>query len=535
MKLSDLSKKSKILLIFTCLFYAAYAGTSTVEYYWLSEGVNAAIAGDSGSFIRYSGYAVGMLLASFVLIFIAIVMRNLYMADGVLTVKDVMIRNILKRPMAAFRGKDNAYWMNLFTTDTEMYRLDYLNKFPFVAHSAVMFLSALVVLMTLSPLLAGTTLLFALLPFAISQFFTGIIQKRRSAYSAASEEQVGILKENLEGYETIRADGTWRAFHDRFHLASSEKYRGLTRLNFASVIGNKSSWDILSVIELIETALAVWLVIQGRLSAGMLLAVSSYVSSISNGAGNLIEYAMGIRSTKGLREKLKAESIQPCEEVTTDFHDAPAVVDYDHVSFSFGERQLYADMSFHFQPGGCYVIVGESGSGKSTLTKLLLKYYDDYTGTICLAGKDIRSLTEPDIYQMVSVVNQSPYLFNVSLYENITMFGAKPGKDSEEYRALLERLNLTELAKRVGDEPLGDFGDKISGGERQRINIARSLRHHPAIMIFDEPTTGLDPENAHLINEFIFSQTDMTRIVISHDWSQDYLGRFDQVVAIGQG
>ncbi|MCD8327062.1 MAG: ABC transporter ATP-binding protein/permease [Lachnospiraceae bacterium] len=535
MKLSDLSKKSKALLVLACLFYSAYAATGTVEYYWLSEGVNAAIAGDSGQFLRYSGYAVGMTLASFVLIFIAILMRNLYMADGVLTVKDAMIRNILKRSMAAFREKNNAYWMNLFTTDTEMYRLDYLNKFPFIAFSAVMFFSAFVVLMTLSPLLAWTTLLFALLPFAISRFFTGIIQKRRKVYSEASEGQVGILKENLEGYETIRADGSWRAFHDRFHRASSEKYRGLTRLNFVRDIGSKSSWDILLMIQCVGKALAVLLVIQGRLSAGMLLAVSGYVSSISNGAGNLIEYAMGIRSTKELRDKLKAESSADCEEVTTDFHDAPAAIDYENVSFSFGERRLYDNMSFRFQPGGCYVIVGESGSGKSTLTKLLLKYYDDYTGTIRLAGKDIRSLSEPDIYQMVSVVNQSPYLFNVSLYENITMFGAKPGRDSGEYRALLESLNLTELAERVGDEPLGDFGDKISGGERQRINIARSLRHHPAIMIFDEPTTGLDPENVHMINEFIFSRTDMTRIVISHDWSEDYLGRFDQVIAVGQG
>ncbi|MCD8023798.1 MAG: ATP-binding cassette domain-containing protein, partial [Lachnospiraceae bacterium] len=344
----------------------------------------------------------------------------------------------------------------------------------------------------------------------------------RRAYSDVAEEQGGILKENLEGYEAIRSDGSWRAFYDRFHLVASEKYIGLTRLNFAQTVGRYSSWDILSVIHCVEITMAVWQVMQGRLSEGMLVAVVSYVSSVSNGAGNLIEYVMAIRSTKELRSKLKAESSAPCEEITADFKDMPAVVEYEKVSFSFGARQLYQDMSFRFQPGGCYVIVGESGSGKSTLTKLLLKYYEDYTGTIYLAGKDIRGLTEGDIYQLVSVVNQSPYLFNVSLYENITMFGSKPGKNSKEYQELLNSLNLTELAKRVGDEPLGDFGDKISGGERQRINIARSMRHHPAIMIFDEPTTGLDPENARLINEFIFSQTDMTRIIIRHDWTEDY-------------
>ena len=180
-------------------------------------------------------------------------------------------------------------------------------------------------------------------------------------------------------------------------------------------------------------------------------------------------------------------------------------------------------------------MVGESGSGKSTLVKLLLKYYDDYQGTISLAGQDIRQLSEREVYKLVGVVDQSPYLFNASLYENITLFSGQPGQGSEEYQALVQKLNLTALAERVGDVPLGDFGDKISGGERQRINIARALRLDPKILVFDEPTTGLDPENVEMINEFIFDLQGVTRIVVSHNWSEDYLGRFDGVIRIGSG
>ena len=101
-----------------------------------------------------------------------------------------------------------------------------------------------------------------------------------------------------------------------------------------------------------------------------------------------------------------------------------------------------------------------------------------------------------------------------------------------EDQALLEELNLTDLAKRVGEKPLGDFGDNISGGERQRICIARAMQKHASVMVFDEPTTGLDPENVKLIQEFIFRQKHITRIVITHDWSEDYLDRFDEVIRI---
>ena len=112
------------------------------------------------------------------------------------------------------------------------------------------------------------------------------------------------------------------------------------------------------------------------------------------------------------------------------------------------------------------------------------------------------------------------------------MFSGNPKKDSDEYKNLLNDLNLTALAKQVGDVPLGDFGDNISGGERQRINIARTMLRKPEILIFDEPTTGLDPENAALIDNFIFNHKGITRIVISHNWAEDYLNRFDEIIKL---
>lgn len=144
-------------------------------------------------------------------------------------------------------------------------------------------------------------------------------------------------------------------------------------------------------------------------------------------------------------------------------------------------------------------------------------------------------MAESEILAQVSVVNQSAFLFNASLYENITMFGHTPAPDSDAYQALLEELNLTDLAKRVGEKPLGDFGDHISGGERQRICIARAMQKRAGVMIFDEPTTGLDPENVRLIQEFIFRQKHITRIVITHDWSKEYLDRFDEVIQVPGG
>jgi len=136
-------------------------------------------------------------------------------------------------------------------------------------------------------------------------------------------------------------------------------------------------------------------------------------------------------------------------------------------------------------------------------------------------------MAEADIYSVVGVVGQSSFMLNDTLRNNITMFD-----NTADITALLDDLQLTALAERVGDTPLGDFGDNISGGEWQRISIARTLHKQPKIIIFDEPTTGLDPENTRLINEYIFTLEGVTRIVVSHDWDEEYLAQFDDVIRL---
>ena len=117
-------------------------------------------------------------------------------------------------------------------------------------------------------------------------------------------------------------------------------------------------------------------------------------------------------------------------------------------------------------------------------------------------------------------------------YDNITLFGNAPKQESSEYQDILKQMNLVRLADRVQGKALGDFGDVLSGGERQRIALARVLLRKPKVIIFDEPTTGLDPDNREIINNLIFALSDATRIVITHNHSEDFLSKFDVVVRL---
>ena len=461
-------------------------------------------------------------------------LNNRFFAAQVISLRDAMLASILHRPARRVRRESDAYYLNLFNTDVETWRTDYLLNVIYICSEWMWILSTAWALFWMNPWLCAAALVTAVVPFLFQKIFTQWVTRAKNRFSKASEDYNGVLKETLEGYEAIHADNHPQAAQDRFHAANEGREKARAYSNMVSRVDGTYFGFVTNASTVVCFLLGGYLILRGQLSAPMMIAAQYFFANMATSVGLVQTYIVEMKGTKDIRAKLEREVDEPAETGTaTCAPDDPAALTYKDLSFSFGERQLYENFSCSFAPGGCYAIVGESGSGKSTLTKLLLKYFEGYTGKITLAGQDIQNLSEEEIYKVVGVVSQSPFLFNVPLYENITMFTNDPPQGSAEYEKLLADLNLTDLARRVGDAPLGDFGDNISGGERQRINIARAIRSHPAILIFDEPTTGLDPENVALIDQFIFDRKDVTRIVITHNWAESYLSRFDEVVRIG--
>ena len=534
LNLSNLSKKSRLLMVAVVILGMAQFPMENYSTLVSAQALDYAGKGELEQMARCLLLCLGLFLVNHLLPIVWEWFRQRLYADEWIGLKDDMLRSMFRRPSRLFRRENDAYYLNLFNTDSTTY-MSYLGSVMLLCNWSMAILSGSFFLWGMSPALCVTALLAAGLPFLANKPFEKMTTKAKNDHSKAAEVHSGVLKETLEGYEAIRADNHTGAALERFHESSEKNHRARAWLNVADEISRMFFFGVAGLANLVCIALGGWLILRGELSIAMMLAAKVYFVQVANAVGNVQSYIIQIRSTRDIRAKLAREVNEPADDGTAAVDPAnPVTVEYQDLSFGFGDRQLYKDLSCAFEPGGCYAILGESGSGKSTLTKLLLKYYDDYQGTITLAGQDIRELSEDEIYRVVGLVSQSPFLFNVSLYENITMFTGAPGKDSEEYKKLLSDLNLTALAQRVGDAPLGDFGDNISGGERQRINIARALRSHPAILIFDEPTTGLDPENVTLIDQFIFDRKDVTRIVITHNWAEDYLSRFDAVLRIGE-
>ena len=230
----------------------------------------------------------------------------------------------------------------------------------------------------------------------------------------------------------------------------------------------------------------------------------------------------------------------------TDKPDAPAIiiaqpdlgptVVFDHVSFSYDKvRPILRDVSFEIPAGTTTAVVGRSGAGKSTLSRLLFRFYDVDQGQITLDGQDIRAVTQQSLRQAIGIVPQDTVLFNDSIAYNIRY--GDPTATDEQVRQAALAAQLGPLIERLPEgyeTPVGERGLKLSGGEKQRMAIARTLLKQPAMLLFDEATSALDSRTERLLQgELSRLARNRTTLIIAHRLST--IVHADQILVMEDG
>lgn len=183
-------------------------------------------------------------------------------------------------------------------------------------------------------------------------------------------------------------------------------------------------------------------------------------------------------------------------------------VRYENVTFAYDGEPVLRDVSFEARAGEIVAIVGRSGSGKTTLVDLLMKFYEPQSGSIVVDGKDIRTLKRAGLLKRISLCTQEPFLFNSSIEENVR-YGS-PDVTSEQVKVACRLANLTGMIENAPEgikTVVGERGSMVSGGERQRIALARALVRRPSILVLDEPTSQLDAESERLVQQAVENVT----------------------------
>jgi len=361
--------------------------------------------------------------------------------------------------------------------------------------------------------------LYVTLTFSISEWRTAHRRRTNELDSKASTRAI----DSLLNYETVKYFGN-EGFEARRYDANLESYE-------RAVVTSEASLGLLNATQAAVIALAVSLlmwraaegIVGGRLTLGDLVMVNALLIQLYIPLNFLGVMYREIKQAVVDMEKMFRLLAENRE--VEDRPGAPALevkggaVRFEHVDFSYdGVRPILKDVTFEIPAGRKVAVVGSSGSGKSTLARLLFRFYDVDSGRICIDGQDIREVRQATVRAALGVVPQDTVLFNDTIFYNVSY--GRPGASRAEVEQAARVAHIAGFIESLPDKwetTVGERGLKLSGGEKQRVSIARTVLKNPPILIFDEATSALDSRTEKAIQaELAEISRDRTTLVIAH-------------------
>ena len=470
-----------------------------------------------------------------------------FISDGVISAKysqktitnmrNDIFNNIMNKDISDFSSNNTGSYISILNNDISLVKTDFIDNIFNLIFQVLCFISTLVVMLVISSKITLAILLLSLMNFITTSIIAQKIAKKKGEYSTNLENLTKTTKDIFSGFEMIK----------NFNILNKTK----SIFNKSSNKVEENRKDCLLLINLIDTITLIFgtityltvLVIcgysiyNGTLSAGTSIIVIQLMDSITNPLSDIINLLSSIFSIKEIAEKLKniltknvKNSIQNhVSEFKKDLSISNVTISYN------GKKDVLKNINFTFEKNKKYAIVGESGSGKSTLIKLLMRYYDSYTGTISLDGININEIDDNSFYSKFSIIQQNVFMLDDTVQENLCLYNKYP---IERIQDAISKSGLTQVISNLenGLETfVGENGENLSGGERQRISIGRALLRNTEIMILDEFTSALDNETALEIENTLLDIPDLTLISITHKLIKNTLEKYDQVIVMRNG
>lgn len=397
-------------------------------------------------------------------------------------------------------------------------------------------IGALTMMVVYSPVMTVVACAFFVLPILASYFAGDRVGRAEKIISEKNGQLVSALKDSLSGFSVIKSFKAEQAicglFAESDAAVEQAKCRKRKLLTVISALAG-----VAGVTAQLGTFL-VGAVLAGAglgITPGVLIVFISLTANVINPIQELPGELAARKAAVALIDKLAASLENHVRDEGAHIpNQLETGIALDHVSFGYeADCDILHDITATFEAGKKYAIVGASGSGKSTLLNLLMAGHGTYTGEICYDGQELRQISSESLYDIVSMIQQNVFVFNASIRDNITMFRGFP---REEVDRAIELSGLSGLIAERGEDYLcGENGSGLSGGEKQRISIARSLLKKSRVLLVDEATAALDAETASQVSGAILSLEDMTSIVVTHSLEEGLLRQYDCILTMKNG
>lgn len=459
-----------------------------------------------------------------------------FIAKAMEQYKTYVFERLSQKGISAFSGENTSLYISALSNDTAVIETDYVSNLFDIIQQVLFFVGALTMMLIYNPLLTFVSVAVSALPILVSILAGNRMAVAEKRVSDLNEGYISTLKDSLAGFSVIKSFRAelrmCKIFASQAHRVAeakekSEKLKIIITM-CASIAG--------VAVQLGVFLVGAYLALLGRgVTAGTVLIFVQLLNYVLNPIGAIPGYLAKRKAAKALISKLADALDENLREDGTVQKDTLCEgIRLDNISFSYEpSKPVLNGITLDFKAGKRYVIVGASGSGKSTLLNLLMASHGDYSGDILYDDVNLKSLDSKSLYSMVSVIQQNVFIFNASIRDNITMFADFP-KDEVDNAIALSGLSVL-IAERGEDYLCGENGNGLSGGEKQRISIARSLLKKSQVLLVDEATAALDVETAYQVSSAILSLDGVTSITVTHSLDETLLKQYDEIITLKNG
>ena len=450
--------------------------------------------------------------------------------------KDLLFAKILRNNSRMVSELGSGQFLSKLSNDLKSIEENYFDFYITLIDIGISFVGAIVLMLWYSPVLTMVAIALSILPLLVSIPASKEITRTEKNLSKENADFMEFMRDTLSGYSVIKNFQAEFELENRFHEENVKIEKAKFLRRFAEENINLLSTAASVVMRLGVFLFGAWLSLSNsHVTPGIVLVflqLLTFIITPIEKIPSLFANRKAARSLIAQTEELFYE--KPDEQEKLEINTLKSAIEVQNLSFSYEntEKALQA-VSLTFHAGKKYAIVGASGSGKSTLFKLLTKYSSDYDGNILFDGIDLRNITYSSLSQIISVVQQNVFVFHDSIYNNICLYKSIP---EEKIDYVIQKSGLSSLIQQKGKNfSCGANGNKLSGGEKQRISIARALLRNASILLMDEASSALDEKTADEIMHSILDMPGTTSLVITHRLNSTLLKKYDGICVLHHG
>ena len=511
------------LFIYVFLVALTYLPSLATAYFW-GLALEKLILKDFSSFVIYLAIWEGIYILFYTVL--QIPRDKLYNYLEIKFMRSVsfdLYKKIDCLPARAFEEIGVGEFINRLYTDPDRV-MELLQQLIKLLCKSLVIILVLVLAFKISLLLGFEILLFAFIMGLISYKFFPKIKKTQEKIKKESDNYIKVATENITGIREIKSLGIKKNIENSIFNILNNLFNHQKEIRSYEVIYYSLNNLVYFILQFLILFTAGYYMIQGKIAYSIFIMLSNYIWRIDEVVESISDFGVNYNkvtvSLKRIGEIVNNELYEDEKFGSIELEKPRGVIEFNNVKFKYSEEEDYTlkGLSMKLEPKKKIAIVGRSGNGKSTIFNLLLRYFDTSTGSITVDGVDIKDLSEKSLRNSISIIRQTPFLFNLSIIDNFKL--TKENVTLEEIRDVCKKAYIDEYIMSLPNKYetiIGEGGINLSGGQKQRLAIARTLLLNTKIILFDEATSALDNESQNYIKKTIDNLVkEHTVIIVAH-------------------